>query len=182
MDWYAIFVETGYEDDVCYIIDRVMPYLLEGIEYRLLNPKRRLIERKKGVRKKVIRKMFPGYVFLSTNQIYDFFKRTRGLPRIIKILRNREQFCEVNWQEINQILEMVDREGIVDISKGFITGQQVQIIDGPLLGKEGIIRKVDKRKCRVKVEFVVNECSFFIDLGLEDSFKRVDEYRLVDNI
>ncbi|BCJ94320.1 transcription termination/antitermination protein NusG [Anaerocolumna cellulosilytica] len=167
MNWYAIFVETGFEDEVCLFINKRKIQIYNNIEYNLLVPKRRIYERKQGVRREVTKIMFPGYVLLETNNINEFYSRTRGGPHIIKFLKNNYNFLEVGVDEIKQILHMVDQEGFINISQALIMNDRIKIMEGPLLGQEGIIKKIDKRKGRAKVQFTINYNTLLIDLGID---------------
>ena len=62
---------------------------------------------------------------------------------------------------------MVDSKGLIEISKAFVENERVRIEEGPLLGMEGTIERIDKRKGRAKVRFHLNEKSLLIDLGIE---------------
>ena len=57
MKWYAIFVETGREEEVQKFIELLFP----DEEIRTLVPKRKLIERKQG-KHETIKNLIPGYV------------------------------------------------------------------------------------------------------------------------
>lgn len=166
MSWYAIFVVNGCEDEICLIIDKIKPYLFESLNYNLLVPKRKIYERKQGIKKEVIKKMFPGYVLLETDNITDFYMRAKNLPHIINFLKNNNEFLEVSKEEIHPILHMADKKGLIDISQAFIENEKIAVKEGPLFGREDIIKKVDKRKGRAKVEFILNQNSLLIDLGI----------------
>lgn len=170
MAWYTIFVESGYEDLVVYLINRKIADFFKVDDYRLLVPKRKLIERKNGKKNKVIRKMFPGYVLVKTMDIYSFYKHTYQIPHILNYLRVGRFFLEIKENEINHIINLVNKDGIIEMSKGMRVGDSVRITNGPLVGSEGTIQKVDWRKCKVKVSFFINNCEFPIYLGLEDEY------------
>lgn len=167
MSWYVIFVETGYEEAFCYYIDKITKNLYEEIQYNFLVPKRKIYERKKGIRQEVIRTMFPGYVLINTNHIVDFFMQVKNSPHVIRFLTQENYFLEVKEEEIEKILSLVNSYGLIELSKAFIKDDKVVIIEGPLLGMEGIIKKIDKRKGRVKVDISINENNLLIDLGIE---------------
>lgn len=167
MSWYVIFVETGYEDKFCHYIDKMKYQRYMGIQYSLLVPKRKIFERKQGIRREVIKTMFPGYVLLKTESIFEFYSQAKGSPHIIRFLRDNSRFLEVRKEEIRQILMMVDSSGLIEISKAFVENDRIRITEGPLLGMEGIIKKIDKRKGRAKVRFHLNDNSLLIDLGIE---------------
>lgn len=177
MSWYVIFVESGFEEDVCHFIDKLRIKIYEDINFNLLVPKRKIYERKQGVRKEVIKRMFPGYVLVETDYIEEFYIRARGGPHILKFLKDNYNFLEVSIDEINQILKLVDNKGLINVSRGLVVNDRIHITEGPLLGREGIIKKLDKRKGRAKVEFIINCKSLLIDLGV-DIVRRYDEDEL----
>jgi transcriptional antiterminator NusG len=176
MSWYAIYVETGYEDEVCFFINKVITYLFDDIQFNLLVPKRKIYEKKQGIRKEVIKRMFPGYVLVETDKIYEFYCKVRGVPHILKFLRDNFDFLEVRVEEISQILHMTNQDGLIGISQAFVINDKIKVTKGPLSGREGIIQKIDKRKGRAKVEFSIHDNKLLIDLGIDiiDKFKMED--------
>ena len=171
MGWYTIFVESGYEDEVAYLIRTRNEELIEKSAYQLLIPKRRLIERRQGKNRKVVRKMFPGYILVETDNVLEFYKHICCIPHIRNILHVDGTFLEIKKKEINDILIFGNDNGIIEMSKGVRVGSTVHITEGPLVGYEGKIKKIDWRRCRVKVNFDINDCVFPIYLGLEDEYK-----------
>lgn len=174
MSWYVIFVKTGYEDEFCRYTENVKNQRYVGIHYNLLVPKRKIFERKQGVRREVIKTMFPGYVLLETEFIYEFYMRAKNSPHIIHFLRDDLHFGEVRQEELQHILMMTDSKGVIEMSKALVENDRVAILEGPLLGMEGIIRRIDKRKGRAKVKFSLNDKPLLIDLGI-DIIKKIKE-------
>ncbi len=158
--------QTGYEDKICELINKVNDILFNDIHYNLLIPKRKIYERRQGVTNEVVRKMFPGYVLLETDSILEFYYKMKRLPRIKNILRCGEYFHEVKYNEIHQILSMIDDNGLIGISEALIINDTIQVIKGPLYGYTGTIKKVDKRKGRAKVLFKIGPNEHLIDLGI----------------
>lgn len=167
MGWYVMFVETGSEDEICRFVNKRADQMMENLSFRLLVPKRKIYERKMGVRKEVTKFLFPGYILIETDNIEEFFFLTKEVPHIIRFLRNKNVFLQVQEYEMNLILGMVDKSGLISISKAFEYAKRVHIMEGPLYGKEGIIRTVDKRKGRAKVEFELDGGPKLIDLGID---------------
>lgn len=166
MNWYAIFVETGHEDDICAYIDSVMAQPGVTLPYSLFVPKRILYERRRGALKKVVRNLFPGYILVGTEDICGFYLSVRNVPHIIRFLGSRDAFWPVQCDEITRILSMANRDGLIGISKGRLANGRIIITDGPLLGSESMIRKIDKRKGRAKVEFLLSDNHCRVDLGI----------------
>ena len=167
MGWYVIFAETGYEDEACFFINKISASIFYDIKYKFLLPQRKIYERKQGIKKEVVKKLFPGYIFVETDEIVEFYYRIKGRPHIIRVLRNDILFHEIELNEIYQIIYMANDDGVIGISKAFIINERVSVTQGPLMGQEGIIRKLDKRKGRAKVEFLLNYNKYWIDLGID---------------
>ena len=168
MSWYAIFVKTGCEDDICFALDHIMSNSSQEIRYNLLVPKRKIYECKQGIRREVVKKLFPGYVLVQTDDIMRFYLNAKKWPRVLRFLKAGGTFLQVNYKEIRQILSMVDTQGLINISEGFYENEKIKIISGPLIGMEGIIKKVDKRNGRVKVEISINCQKHLIYLGINE--------------
>jgi len=166
MSWYVMFTQTGFEDEICTFINKIANYVFSGIDYNLLIPKRKIFERHQGVTYEVTRKMFPGYILVETDNILDFYYKIKGLPRIFNILKNYDYFHEVRYDDIYQILCLVDKNGLIEVSEGLMIDDEIQVISGPLYGWEGIIKKIDKRKGRAKVLFRVSDNEHLVDLGI----------------
>ena len=164
MSWFVMYVETGHEDEVCRLIDRIIVYSYFKIPYQLLVPKRQIYEKKSGICNEVTKCLFPGYILVETEQIDEFYYQVKKIPHIFKFLR---------------ILYMTNEEGLIEISNALYINDRIEIIDGPLKGYEGIIRKLDKRKGRAKVEFSINQNVIHIDLGISIIYKKEFEYTWV---
>ncbi|MDR2043351.1 MAG: hypothetical protein LBQ15_03110 [Clostridium sp.] len=57
MDWFALFVMTGREDEVCGTIRSFLRAIEYSGDYELLVPKRRLMEPHHGQKVEVLKKM-----------------------------------------------------------------------------------------------------------------------------
>lgn len=144
--WYALFVITGEEDKVR---DRIHFRLKDDI--KALVPKRQLRERKGGKWEYKLRTLFPGYVLLKGQMNKYKYSLIRDVPGVIKLLQDKDGPQEISEQEIRLISRLTYDNEIIGISSVFIQGGIVTVIDGPLLGMEGYIMSMDKRKGRVKV-------------------------------
>jgi transcriptional antiterminator NusG len=147
MSWFALFVNTGKEEAVQ---ERIRFYFDEAIVSSLI-PKRRLMERKGGMVKSVLKKMFPGYVFICVDICVDIYYRLKNIPYIIRILNTGEYFTEISEKEMFWILELLDDDGIVDYSKVYLKDSEIVVESGPLKGNEGLIVAIDKRRSKVKI-------------------------------
>ncbi len=165
MQYYAIHVLTRGEDDYR---RRLSPYL----EGRLLFvPKRALPVRRLGKMKKEILPVFPGYVFVESEDILadlDFYWLLRRTAGFIRFLRDNIAPTPLNDHERLLLRHFMSFGECADTSKVlFDENDRIVVVSGPLKGLEGQIVKVNRRKGRAKVALDICETGFLIDLGFE---------------
>jgi len=146
--WYVLFVATGNEDKV----KERIHFRLED-EIKALVPKRRMRERKDGKWEDKIRTLFPGYVLLKGEMSNKKYNLIKDIPGVFRLLMDGGGPQEISEHEIEIISRLTANNEIIERSSVYIQGGEVMVIDGPLLGLEGYIQSIDKRKGRVKVIF-----------------------------
>lgn len=146
--WYALFVITGEEERVK---ERLQFKLRENNNLRIVVPKRKLRERRNGIWESRLRTLFPGYVLLNGGMDVDGYYSLKGTPGLIKVLRDKSGLLEIDESEIRVINSLICNNEIIGTSSVFFHGGRVIVIDGPLLGLDGYIESIDKRKGRAKV-------------------------------
>ncbi|NOU64738.1 antiterminator LoaP [Paenibacillus sp. LMG 31461] len=183
MKWYALYVETGREDLVRTMIHR---FLDKSLVHAIV-PRRKLKEKKQGRTYEVFRKLFPGYVLVNTQMDVNTYYGLKNIPgyyRLLNRFRNRDNnevfdgnnleevlenylFSTIDDEEMTLILQLIDDEETIDYSTIYVENSNVTVYNGPLKGKESIIKKIDKRKRRAQIslEFMGNEMS--LDVGIE---------------
>lgn len=176
MPWYALFVETGKEEQVRKQINCILSNEGVGFSFKLLIAKRVINEKKNGLMQTVVKKMFPGYILLETDQILDFYNKTKRCDHLLGILRQESYFKEVKLDEISNIIYMTDTNGVIGSSDIFLDNDRVIVTKGPLKNYDGFIKKVDRRKHRAKVLFLFNGEKHFIELSVNFLEKFTDEH------
>lgn len=119
-----------------------------------------------------IRGIFPGYIFLElddTANIADYswdFRRTEGFFRF---LRSNQDIQALQGKDLEVVLHFIKQlGGISGVSKvQFDENDRIVVAEGPLMGMEGKIIKVDRRKGRAKIKLDLYDDSFAIDLAFE---------------
>jgi transcriptional antiterminator NusG len=161
MYWYAIFVETGYEETV-------QQYLIYNFAdlYPLI-PKRFVPEKKDGKFKKVVKKLFPGYLLIRAKLDDAMFQKMKNIPHLIKVLGYGSKYNPIAEAEIAIILRLINNEGIIDYSKIFIENSLVNVNEGPLKGLEWLIVKVNKHTRRVKIKLNFLGEARMIEVGMD---------------
>lgn len=187
MDWYVLSVETGKEN----LVQRFIHKRFDESVISAVVPKRRLQERKQGKTLEVCRTMFPGYVFVNTEMSVKTYYDLKGLPRYYRLLkryhnhytRNQGRICngtrdngdpaeiflfsKVDDNEMEQILQLIGNDDVIDFSTLYVENAKVTVCDGPLKGREGLIKKIDKRKKRARIVLRFMGLDKPLDIGIE---------------
>jgi transcriptional antiterminator NusG len=165
MRYYTIHVLTNSEDDFA---RRLQPVLGRD---RIILPKKLMPIRRKGITGKELQPIFPGYLFLQSEDIlgetdaYWTIRRTEGFIRFLRVSSAPSPLSE---RDLGLIRHFISFGEYADTSKvTFDENDRIVVLEGPLKGLEGHIIKVDRRKGRAKVLLDIYESPFPIDLGFE---------------
>jgi transcriptional antiterminator NusG len=172
MNYFAFTVKTGSESKYLQCAGRV----INGDDATLLWPRRNLRIRRKGRWLDTLAPIFPGYLFLKTENLStDLFLRLRRCPGFSRFLPNNQTISPLNSGDKKILTHFLQFGEIVDKSLVvFDENDRIRVVSGPLTGLEGSIVKVDKRKGRVKVRLDLCTNSFLIDFGFK-TLDRINE-------
>ena len=93
------------------------------------------------------RLLFPGYVFLVTDDIDRLAAQLVRVPNRVRVLGDEENsYIPLTPDERDWFLAFVDQDHVVRMSEGIIENDQVRVTRGPLMGMEGRIQKIDRHK------------------------------------
>nr|WP_162305437.1 antiterminator LoaP [Brevibacillus laterosporus] len=170
MSWYALFVETGKEN----VVEKILTNHFNQHVFRCLVPKKIVSEKKNGVSYDSIKTLFPGYIFIQTNITSTIYYDLMSIPMtyyMVNCGKYKNDSCltyysEIPEEDMNWILQITDKEGLLSYSDVIIEDRQVQVITGPLQGMEAFIKKIDKRKKRAKIEIELLGEIKTLDVGI----------------
>jgi transcriptional antiterminator NusG len=128
--------------------------------------------RKQGKYMNSLSAVFPGYIFIETENEDDvifnqwLFKNTEGFFRFLK---SNQEITPLTGGSLDIVLHFIKKAGAVaGRSKVYFDEKsRIVVLEGPLKGLEGRIIKVDKRKGRAKITLDLYNDSFSIDLSFE---------------
>jgi transcriptional antiterminator NusG len=167
MNYYAIQVKTRGEGKFIRLFNALNPQSRLFLHF----PMRRIDIRRKGKVRQTTVSVFPGYIFIEAEMedIIEYqwaFRRTEGFYRF---LRSNQNIVPLSDRDLELVLHFIKKVGpVAELSKVYFNeDSRIVVVDGPLMGLEGRIIKVDKRKKRAKVQLSLYEDSFSIDLAFE---------------
>ena len=156
--YYVVQVKTGKEQQA---IEDILKNKPDDPDFDVFAPFRISICKYKGVERQVIERCFPGYVFVETNNVQDLFIQLYWTPGFTKLLgreADTNNFVPLDKDEARMIDILYSRNNgrITQISNIEVReGEMIRVLDGPLMGLETKIKKVNLHKRKVTIEYVM---------------------------
>ena len=151
--WYAIHTYSGYEKKVQEsLLMRAKTMNMEDYILRCLVPEERVDEMKNGARKTVVRKTFPGYVFVEmvlTDESWYVVRNTTGVTGFVGTGNKPVALQDYEVEPLLRSLD--DEEAPVTVVLDVEVGDQVRIMDPSFADFIGTITEVDTDRRKVTV-------------------------------
>lgn len=163
-NWYAVQVRTGREKSVLLQSER----MIDGtILKECFIPHCECMKRYYGKWHKEEHVLFPGYVFFVTEKVEELFRELKKLPEFTKILGDGMEFIPLKQKERIFLQELGDKEHLIKMSEGYIVGDKVIIISGPMKEIEGEIIYIDRHKRLAIVRLEMFGRQMNVKMGVE---------------
>ena len=151
MQWFIIHTYSGFENKVCQsILERVRANKLEDKVEEVVVPTRGVVELKKGKRKKVNKKVFPGYVLVRMVLDDETWYLIKDTPRVMGFLGYGDKPVPVPDEEVTAVVSRLSKAGAKS-DKEFVKGDYVKVVDGPFENFTGVVDEVNLEKQKVRV-------------------------------
>jgi transcriptional antiterminator NusG len=178
MNYYAVQVRTGNEGRFMKLARQNIARsgFPDRICQNLLWPRRTLTEKRLGKIHTALKPLYPGYLFYIGDEIpaelHWIIRKTPGFFRFLKDNKHIEPLTGGDREVLSHFLRFGE---ITEKSRVHFNDNNKIVVDsGPMKGLEGLIVKVDKRKCRAKIRLSLNENSLLVDLAF-DVIKSAEE-------
>jgi transcriptional antiterminator NusG len=154
MDWYVIQAFSNCEKKVkAAIEERIEISVLSKMFGEIMIPTEQVTELKKGQKKQLERKFFPGYMLVQMEMNDDTWHLVRKTPNVMGFLGgSKNKPVPLTERELNNIVNRVDEAVEKPKFKTvFESGETVRINDGPFNDFNGTVEEVDYEKNLIKV-------------------------------
>ena len=159
--WYVIQAMTGTETECCQRLNAL------GID--AIAPTRILPELSGGVWREREHVMIPGYVFVYvTLSLWNYYRMAQ-IPCLLRILPGNGEFQSVPEKQMRWIIDMDQSGRPWGISTAAEIDGKIVARSGPLVGREKMIRRWDKRRRRCTIRIDVLDERKQIDVGLVEA-------------
>ncbi len=164
--WFAIYVPTGKEEYAKNFIQKK----LEGADVFI--PKVTVQRRVKGEIQTSTIPLFKGYIFViaSDEEMREkLLEVSKDTDKIYKLLKYSDtEGCVLHDSDVEILTAFLDKEKVMQKSEGIIIGDEIIIKRGPLVGKESIIKKINRHKMQatVQIEMMGRMCDMQVPLEI----------------
>lgn len=150
--WYIVHVYSGHENKVSEALrQRTQTLNLEGQILQTLIPTQERIQIKRGQRKTINEKIFPGYMLINmemTDQSWLAVRTTQGVTGFVGTGGNKP--LPLSKSEVEAIQKYVSQTE-TKFKADYMEGEAVKIVDGPFNEFLGTVSKIDDDKGKVEV-------------------------------
>lgn len=162
--WYVMQVKVGTEE-------RIVAQCLNIIEKDILKdcfiPYCESMKKYGGEWHKEKNILFPGYVFLISADIEKLYLSLKNVIGLTKLIGTGEKVVPLSVSEVEFLERFGGEEQVVQMSNGYIEGDKIVVVSGPLVGNEGCIKKVDRHKRKAYLEIEMFGRKVETQVGLE---------------
>lgn len=169
--YFAIHVQGGKEKTIIEVINNK----LDKTHFdEVFSPVRESIRKKDGKEYTISEVLFPGYIFVSTNNPKAFAAELFYIPQYARMLGRDESsgdYLPLSEEEVVMMDTLCGKEVDRTLKASLIQleeGKKVKVVYGQLQGLEGYIYKVDlhKRICTLRISILGNK----LDLNVPISY------------
>ncbi len=156
--WYVVQTYSGYENTVKDNLQmRIDTMDMQDYIFSVVIPEETYKEEKNGKVKEVVKKLFPGYVFLEmivTDESWYIVRNTPGVTGFLGSSGKGAKPVPLSPEEVDKMINQLGIEKEVtpiDLE----VGDKVRVCEGPFAEQSGTVEAIDenKRLVNVLVEF-----------------------------
>jgi transcriptional antiterminator NusG len=162
--WYVVQVRVGTEEKTKLQCEKkVSPEVME----RCFIPYYELKRRTQGKWEKERKILFPGYLFVVTEDIDGLFHELKLVSGLTKLIGVGDDIVPLEESEVKLLKRFGGEAQVVHMSEGIIENSEVKILSGPLEGMEGWVKKIDRHKRKAWLELELFGGIQRVEVGLE---------------
>ena len=155
--WYVVWVRTGQEEKVLALCEKILRDRKEKTKpyEQCFLPKYERSRKLKGQWVRLKEVLFPGYLFFISDHVDELAGQLKNIPEFAKILGTEQIPIALAPHETEFLQKHMNRDKVLEMSLGFLVGDRLVVMEGPLKDYEGKIVHIDrhKRLATLEIEF-----------------------------
>ena len=156
--WFVIHAFSNYENFVVQELKtRIEQNNLQDSFEEIIVPSEDVVEIRRGAKRNVSRRFFPGYVLVKMEMNEQTWHLVRSTPRVLGFVGGKnEKPTPISEAEANGILQRVeDGKNKPKPKVLFESGEVVRVIDGPFADFNGVVEEVNYEKSKLIVAVLI---------------------------
>ena len=166
--WCVIHVRDRGEQHAERLVAGLLPQSLDARCFHLTRNRKKKFQ---GKWQTVQEDLFPGYVFVDTDDLDRVYRELKKAPRP-KLLFSNDQYVSTLEQKESELLElMADKGGVIGRSRVAVDeGGTVRYLSGPLKNVGDRVRKVNlhKRIAEIEASLMGEKQILYLGIEMED--------------
>ena len=149
-NWYVIAVTRGHEEAMASLLSRVVPH---EVLSECFFPQYATEDKYRGRWVSSVKPLFPGYLIAVTDDPEALMVALGRVQEYGRVLSMGELPVPLAAEEVELIGGLSERgHRVVPMSHAVKEGERVVIVDGPLLGREGLISSINRHRSTAYLE------------------------------
>ncbi len=171
--WYTVRVQSNREK---FVSEKIKAeYARNGLELNVLVPTEKQFYLKNGKKAFKDRIMFPGYVFVESDNQDRLQETLKLIPGNTGLLRDKGGVPAILKQhEVEKMMSDNEHNKTIDQNNTFIIGETVSIIGGPFDNFRGTVEDINAERSKVKVHVMIFGRATPVDLNTDQIQKLQD--------
>jgi len=150
--WYVVHVYSGHEKKIAEALkQRAQTLHLTDKIVQVLIPTQDKIQIRRGQRKTVSEKIFPGYMLVKLEMTDDAWLAIRTTDGVTGFVGMSSKPTPLPKSEVEAIMKYTQQSGEASYKADFVDGEAVKVVDGPFNDFLGSVDKIDQEKGKVTV-------------------------------
>ncbi len=149
--WYVVHTYSGHENKVAHTLkQRVETMGLAGFIFEVLIPTQEKIQIRRGQKRAIKEKIFPGYILIRLVLTDESWLCVRTTPGVTGFVGVGTKPTPLPKQEVEAIQKFMS-QGVASYKANFSVGEAVKIVEGPFTDFIGSVDSIDEGKGKVTV-------------------------------
>lgn len=141
--WFVLHCQKGNEEE---IIRSCKQHISDDILTDAFTLSYRCLKKRQGVWQQESHPLFSEYVILESDAAEPLSKALERYRPLTHVLEDSETLWQVRPEEEQMLRTLCAPAHELQLSRGYISSGSTHITEGPLKGREELIRKIDRHK------------------------------------
>lgn len=158
MQWYVIHAYSGFEFYVMEALkNRIDLQKMHDYFGKIMVPKEKVMEMRRGQKCTSERKYFPGYVLVQMVMTDETWHLVKSVPKVLGFIGGTsDKPAPISEKDVEEILNRVQAgEDKPKPKVIYEVGEVVRVINGPFTDFNGVVEEVNYEKNRLRVAVLI---------------------------